>query len=52
MIIKYAMDNLVKTQINGSTIIPIKIHITTTLNIITANMIFATLINDLRWFIW
>ena len=47
MIIKYAIDDLVKTQINRSTTITIKIH-TTTLNIITANIVYATLTNDLK----
>ena len=48
---KTAIGELIKTQINRSTTIPIKIHITT-LNIIIANIVFATLINNLEWFIW
>ena len=44
---KIAMGDFVKAQINGLTTIPIKTH-TTTINIIIANIVFATLINGLK----
>ena len=42
-----AINDLIKTRINGLTTTPIKTH-TTTINIIIANIVSATLANDLK----
>ena len=44
---RIVIGNLVKTRINGTTTISIKIN-TTTFNMIVVNIVFITLVNDLK----